>query len=573
MSMPGSITSNTRYHVHTHFSVAPRIPGLANIENRLQRVNRLINAVGRSFAVITAGVGLRRLAGAFIGIHTEIEDARSGLAGLMTAITGMPAPVALERAAKTVENLRKSAARLPGELPQYLQATQIIFGPTARAGGTMSQAEKLAELAVVAGYSLGKGPLGARTLPLDVAQALTQGIGSYTTKDLNILLGRVDPKYAQSDVFNALSFSKRLEVVTEALENMQEAGKLLGMTMTAQMATLKDNTREIGRQASGMLYQEVKTDLIEINKLIESNADSIERWAFTIDQKLTAAYLRLKLVALNPANQAFAANVGLSTAGGIVGRQAGTALMMRQLAAGIPGAGLIVNLFTLIGAAFGNIASKYPGEISKLTTAFGRLGAAIGKLLGEIVRFLVANPMAEAMMLNLIRSMTDLADSTTILVGALGGLMEKVNEFIDMIPEFPKTESPLAGIKWWLEGLSAAPFTPAFGRSALLNRRYGGTSAMLPGRDSSGLARLENFMDGATTDVDKILKDLLPPTSEYDERDLKGVGDTNLNGPITIVIKAEKVDNPDLVARSFREVAERMAEYRRGGRANLVGKP
>lgn len=586
MSLPGSVTSATRYVVHTHFTVQRNIPGLGNIENRLQRLNRTINAVGRSFALIYAGLGLRRLAGAFVSIHTEIEDARVGLAGLITAITGMETPRALETAANSVERLRKAAAALPGDLPQYLRALQVIYGPTRMAGGDMRRAEKLAELAVVAGSTLGRGAIGMKTLPLDVQQALTRGIGAQITPDLNNLLRAIDPKYGEASFFNELPRPERLRIVIEALERMQESAKIFGQTFSAQRDTFRDNLREMGRQLSGGLFEEVKSDLIDINEWLGKIIDGNTRWVNQVDKQLLLSYLKLKLFVLRPGNMATVGQGAAMAAGGLGARYLAASAGVAAASRGVPGVGMLVNIVTLIGAGIANIMAKFPKDTEMFVASLVSLGAGLGRFFGELIRLLLTNPLSEFVLLGLLQALTDVIDGIALLAHGLADLLGVINDLVDLLPELTSprgTDGAISQTRMfrkgvgsfseWL-GLSGQPGdgTPLWNTGLLGSRNTRFPSGILggPGARGMGDQRLENFMNLRSDAIN--IDDLFPPQSELDERDIVGPGDTNLNGPITIVIRAEKVDNPDLVARSFREVAERFSEYKRGGRAALAPK-
>lgn len=557
-AMPGSVTSNTRYVVHTHFTVNQNIAGLANIENRLQRLNRVVNAVGRSFAVISAGVGLRRLAGAFFSIHTEIEDAKIGLAGLMTAITNMPAPVALERAAAAMEVMRKAARDGPGELPEYMQSLQTIYSKVIRGGGTQEDAEKLARLAVVANYSLNAQGKKS-TLPIDVGQALSQGIGAYTTRHLNELLGAIDPKYADPKKFNKMPYRERLEVVTKALERMQSATDLFSQTWSAQSSTMRDNLRELGRQASSGLFEDVKSDLIRVNQLMAANTDEINQWAHGIDRALVRTYELGKQKVMDPSFRQGVGQTAGTGIGGLIGRNLGFAWTAMK---GVPGVGQVINVLTLIGAAIGNVMAKYPKDTAAFVASLQRMGAAVGDFFFQFTKLLVDNPASVWVARTILVTLTDFINALAGLLELLNRLLTGINSLIDRVPDVP-------------DGVgNITKMFPTF-TDWLLNPRW--TAQPLPISGPGFVTLFPDFRDPvqppAAETLDELLKRMEYPPQSYNDDYLTGPGDTNLNGPITIIIKAERVDNPDLVARSFREAAERFQEFRRGGRSHLVPKP
>lgn len=547
-----TVLSPTNYLVNVMFRVRQRGTGLVTMERRLIRLNRLINNIFRSVIFIGAAAGVQRVAKGFVELHTEIQNAEYGLAGVLTAITGTPIAETFQMARAEVNLLRRDAARLPGELPHFVEGLQQMLGPVLGAGGTLRDAHELTKLAITAGFAM-RGQRGLETLPIDVAQALTQGIGDRITKDLSILIRAMGIKTSRE--FNQMTREMRLKVIMKALARMTEAATLMGRSFDAQAATLKDNVKQWMRLATGGLFDAITLDLRKINTWLDRNVERTEKWAKAIDKRVLRAYKNLGQTFRNAQRLA---GTGAGAAGGLLGGR------MALKAFGLQPTLLMSTAFAAIGTMIAHAARKYPEDAARAKAALINLGNAIGNFVLKLWRFVTENPFAIELGRQLIIRTTELAKSLADLVWAMTALVAISDRLISEHFSGKFFSGPeFEGMRKFFEAFGPWAAMDVLDRS---RRFFWGEP---PEKGPSLMDRIEGIAREirATQPEDFDVEDF------FRELALEGVGDTNLNGPVTIVIRAERVDNPDRVARSFREVAERLRQFRDRGRSVLTKRP
>lgn len=316
----------TTLRVTSEFTVRRRIRGLGSIRQQLRNVTRDAVRARSQIASITGGFtgggvfgAFGRLAGGLFGgvaggiaggllaqgviglgrlvtragsgiasLNSEMEDLQLNITGVLTSLTRLDPARSFELARDQVAGLRREAARLPGELPEFVLGFQTILGATLSAGRGVEEARRLNRLAIVAGSIFGAGGTrGRRTFPLDIQQALTQGLGAQRTRDLNVLVRGAGVTLSQ---FNRQTRGQRFDTLIRALERIEGVTELIGQSFSAQSATFRDNIREIGRNASRPIFQVWTRQLNRINRFFQQNEGQIRRLSRLVGVTLRDGY-------------------------------------------------------------------------------------------------------------------------------------------------------------------------------------------------------------------------------------------------------------------------------------------
>lgn len=581
--------------VPVEFFARPGIRGLSGVTASIRKLNSTVNSIFYGAIFLGLQHSLMRAARGFIALNTEIENAQVGIAGLLTGLTGAPIATTMKVARQEVAYFRREAAKLPGDLPDYIQAFQLVAGPAFRAGATRDEARRLARLSVLAG-SLTPTGRGMKTLPIDVLQALAGSAHQTNTRDLLTLLG-MDAK-----AFNKLSQPERLKTLLEGLGRLEPAAVVAGFTWDAQFATLQDTIKQILRTLSGPMFSAAKRGLISLNDILDRN---FKKWEFFLahvgtdlvywTQSAGRAIAKFDFAgwtkaAFKGGSLMFGMATGVGIAGlvasgiggvlgTLIGASAGTMMAgpAGTVAGGFAGSaiGSLISLSvftqlapvltTFFGALYQAAASfltKFPGHVVLLVYSIGSALWELGRSIYYMFSIVADNPVTFAVMLGVI----------DLTIGALLTLADTLRTFADTARTVHTVLNVLTGglERRWGAGRTVAgalmlPFVSPFGAALLATRRdYGNASS----KQVDKLRWERVFGKGPR---------MSPFTGILDEEGnvdfqkfldfLSGVGDTNINGPVTIQITAERLDNPDLVARSFQEAMEYLRDFRQSGRS------
>lgn len=526
----------------------PRVPGF------YERAGGLAGAAG-SFAggALLGGVllgggavrgvdAVRRATLAVGGLHAEIENTEVGIAAVLQAIQGGDFTGNLGQAAGLTKQLRVQAAKAPGSLRDFNQSFQTILPAALAAGADVPRVVELNRLSMLAGSALNPGG-DITNVGLDVMQALTQGAGAITTKRLNIALRAIG---TTTEEFNALDFTDRLDVVEKALKTFSIAGEEMGRTWDAQLATLEDTLRELGRQVTGSGFDEIRLGLLQFNDWMEANGGAVERWAARLGQAGRTVAVAMRERGAQGVPGMLALGGGMLALGGL-GVAGGAALAAGSFAAGNPigvlaglasaaaaGIMFMVGAVTSAVGAFVAVAQQFPEETNGFVLALLEFGTTFGTLLLSLGQLFIDNPLAKGMLRFGLFFATAALKVGTMYAKAFTFIFDTIRIAANHLAKFIPMLS-------FIEGLES-PFAQGFG-------------ADTPERNIFGLKRP---LEGTIFDSKPAVS--VPPV-------------TNINGPVSVTVRAERIENPNNVARSFEAAMQKIRDFPTSGRATLTPRP
>lgn len=293
------MSTSTIYDVVTRYRVDDRATGANQAYSRSAvEAHRRTVGLQRSMAGLTGGLALlgrtlAPIAGA-LGAYAVGSKVFSNLNQEMTASIGLAAqfqqsfqfsedPIenftANLRASKGfMRDLIADAARLPGELSDFLAATRTTAMPVLRSGGTREQL---------------RGMLGSLSI---VAPLAGQDMGTAGRQTMRMLTGQAsvgdNPLFAMlsgsglipgAEAFNPLPAAKKLELLDRALSDLADNPALreeIVHTFDTQLGTLKDNLFGVegilGRMGRDP-FEGLLTGLEGLNSWLERNTDALVR--------------------------------------------------------------------------------------------------------------------------------------------------------------------------------------------------------------------------------------------------------------------------------------------------------
>jgi hypothetical protein len=553
------------------------IPGTNAVEKRLDRLEKRAegfgNVLGASFGKAmaflggTAGIGVA--VKGVVSLNSEIETATNGMATLFSAFTGAPIDQSLGRAKGILGDLRKDAKAGVGELTNYTEGFQKIFGATG--GAVDDQAvRQLTRNALAAGFAL-RGNEGLALAPMDIAQALSGGVSRAETP---IVMTALQSIGMSAEKFNKLDPAKKVETLNKAFGGFAGGVELMGKSWDAQFSTLLDNIRELARTATKPLFDRWSEKLRQINEWFaaheEDLADVVQVWGRRLldlwDQLITKAGIYAGIVvgsALAPslAPGAKTAAGGIAAGARFVGQAASASKMV--------GVGTMASLLgpTAMGAiqaALAAVGATFSTVVLPVVAIIGVIALAIGGMYGALQEW-------SGLMDALLASIAFVTDALGELFGAFGSLVGQ-GSLLNIIGG--ALVGVLTAMLFVFGGLvkAAALFVETLG---LLLRLFGSGAKMayaaITGDVRGGiLAQVEGqrAIDEYRMRAGGILG-LLPQPGE-------GAGDgtgedgkptvpknvTNI-GTVNVQVKAEVNEDPARVAVAFNEVLGNLERYSR----------
>ena len=259
-----------------------------NVQKKLGQGSRLRNLLDMTFAGIGQGIGqtlffeFMRAASpaslfrAFTSGPMRMETAGVGLAGLLNSVGGMSMQQAIPASGALLKGLRRDAAAGAGGLGDYVEGMQRILGPSLMAGATLEQTRSLNRQALGVGFAL-RGQEGMRLAALDVVQVLNGAAGDRTTPFAAAALQGIGIQDVAS--VNSMSRPERLETLTRAFANFDEAVTLMGSSFEAQTETFMDSIRLLGLSFTTPLFDDLKSGLTSVNEVLGEISPKLERFA------------------------------------------------------------------------------------------------------------------------------------------------------------------------------------------------------------------------------------------------------------------------------------------------------
>ncbi|MBX3218983.1 MAG: hypothetical protein KF795_00610 [Labilithrix sp.] len=325
------MSADLQYNVSVVFSSSGRIDGglqrmqrvqeqgadkyLAKVAGAGQRLSASVGGVFDSAAssfISTAGTvgalaGTAAAAGIGKALHTgiefadTIERAQLGVATVKTALGDMPFPKALREAVETTEELRKAAARLPGEFKDALEMYSSIVPAGQQLGLDDKMMTKLATRGVAMAAALG---INQATF----AHELSSALGGRVTSAMPLArkLG-----LHQSD-WKKLKPQERVDYFDKLFTKADPAIEAYSHSWAGLTSATKDNGRNVARAFADPLFGSVKRELERGLDWFGANESSVMTWASTLGHYVSYAFDRGldKIREWGPAALTFARTVG-----------------------------------------------------------------------------------------------------------------------------------------------------------------------------------------------------------------------------------------------------------------------
>jgi hypothetical protein len=338
----------------------------------------LRGGLGRLAAVGVGAFGIHKAGKALIGFNSDMEQARTTMAGMIQLNLGGEWSANMATATGLVDKFQERAKKSVGTTKDFVGMAQMLARPVTAAGLGMKELEDITAGATVAARAFG---MQAELAALDIEQAL---MGTLGKKDrfARALIGPILKQHgATLKSFNALDAKSRAVMLKQALtsKTIQDMSEAQAGTFAGVYSTFEDNMQRFLGAVGMPLFKAITAELQKWNGWLENNQDKVNRWAssfgkalvggFRFIGKTIAFFVKHKDTLLFIAKAWAAMKIGqklgglVTAAGAIMGRgtrRAGGLAMM----GGMDRAGLKLG--------------KFGAGISKVTSVVGRWVPALG---------------------------------------------------------------------------------------------------------------------------------------------------------------------------------------------------
>lgn len=575
--------------IGVQFVVNQHIGGLNQITTRLQGIQRDVNFLARDVTRLFLLFQGARLAGGFLMSLTRnafeltntLDQARVGIASMLATKTDTTVLDQLKEADAIIGVLRKDAREGVGDFEDYLKSFNVMLGPLLGAGLSMERILRMNRVAVAAGVLSARGN-GAFVGGLDIAQAVQGSATDRTAQIVGPYLQMIGVSLAE---FNKKTVDQRIELLERAFVKLEEGAAIFSQTLGVQIDSSRDLLNELIRSFAGPVFSAVNDFLTVLNDRIEANLE---------DLKKTADYLSRKVVGsaqVASPGTAISAGAGAAAGFGIF-----TAARMASIM-GVTGAGATA-------AAWGSGTSVAASAMALLQLALANVAWVIGPVVVGVTAMVTAfqkgGPVVEVFKTTLDflwNSIVDLGEALSdaiggetmrqlgeVLIGLLAALALALGAIIKLAAfvitfVFELFDALISGMKmmagaivqvfgWALKQIMPQEGAPieAFGKSM---SDYG-SNEFTSSIDNIGKAynRLVSWGDRADN-VDSMFQPSPgDPTYQGGGNPNATVeNNTNINGPVSITIKVENMDDPYVVATNFDKLVERIRNFPTTARA------
>lgn len=557
------------------------MPGVRQAQQQLDGFERRALGIGarlrRMFGMLAGAAGVGVAVRGVLRLHTELEEARVGMATLLSGQTGMRMTQALQTARGLVQGLNKDAATGVGGLQDYTAALQMMMGPGLSGGATLEQLRELTRTSLAAGFAM-RGSAGLQQAPMDIVQALTSGVSDRQTP---IAMAALQALGTSTADFRQLSMMDKIETLTRAFGQFEEGVEAMGKTWSAQSETFLDTIRRLIRSVSRPLFDHWKDSLQRVNDWLDRNESMLESittrwgermvrlWDHLVDQAGTYAALVAASAVAPAVPQLMRGGPGGGLRDGLLRRIIGTGAMgvgtFRGAGGGVAGTKAVLGGLGGVLRGLGGAAMRMAGPLAIVSALFIGLKGALAEY-PQVTQFAIG---AGLMLLDSVGALGDsfamLSDEGSllnlvgaILIGTLGGLALAAQVVVRAVASLTLAVGVLFR---WVGALFKAAGLVQIGRfgaaRAALNQGFRPT---MDGRDRD---QLTEIWSGFTPTLSATLKRAEERSGEGNKvpdppRAREKGGDTNFHGPITIEIKAERLEDPGQVARSFEMIAAKL---------------
>lgn len=220
----------------------------------------------------------RGILGTFTGLAREgmnfansIETTKIGLSTVMSSVDGISLDEAYDRASGSFERLQQMALRGVGELSDYTEIFNAVYGTARNAGLAVGDIEEMTKNAVVASSALGIDMAQAgRDARLMASGAAGMDVALF--RSLNAM-GAITQSATE---FNKLTSPERMAILQRALAGFGPASERYANSWAGVMSTFNDFKKNFAGSFMLPIADKIRATIARINEALGRNMEKIK---------------------------------------------------------------------------------------------------------------------------------------------------------------------------------------------------------------------------------------------------------------------------------------------------------
>lgn len=287
------MATSTNYDVNIRYKVIDKAS--KRIKNIERSTGSLARIASRAQMALGAFVGGRAAYNSLIKYNSQLQQARTTMAGMLMLNKGGTFQANMRDSTKLVENLRIAARKSVGTTEDFVNMASLVTRPLAQAGATMKEIEQVTVAATVAAKAFG---IQAEMAALDIEQVLTKGVANRDRFAKAVLGPLLEAKKITFDMFNKMSGGARGKLLLEALNSpaIKAMADAQANTFEGRMSTLKDQLQTILGKIGLPLMERLTAEFGKITAWLDANPKKVAALTKSISDGLLAAFGMIKSV-------------------------------------------------------------------------------------------------------------------------------------------------------------------------------------------------------------------------------------------------------------------------------------
>lgn len=234
-----------------------------------------------------AYAGIEHASHALIGFNADVQDAKISLSAMISGMTGAEWGKAQGQATALYEEFQRFSTQTPVTTQRILEFGQGIAAATFAAGGGVKELQNLTEQGVIAAKVLG-GNRGAGYAELEITEMLSGTINK------RMILARqlLSFGHMTEEQFKALDGKGRIAALQKIFNSdaMNHARDAMGKSFTGVTSTMWDKMQIAFGKIGLPLFEAITQKVAELNKWMDKNKTTIERYAKSVGGSLVKAF-------------------------------------------------------------------------------------------------------------------------------------------------------------------------------------------------------------------------------------------------------------------------------------------
>jgi len=290
--------SSTIYDIKLRYLMEDRASrGVSDIGNRAESAAKKTGFLGSSLRRVAgfamANFGLNAVSKHFIGFNSNMEQAKTTMAGMIQLNLGGEWNENLTKSNDLIEEFQRRAKKSVGTTADFVNMASMITRPVTAAGLGMKE---LADITAGAAISARAFGIQTETAALDIEQALAGTVGKKDRFAVALLGPIMKMRELTLKQFNGLGPEIRAQMLLEAFNSktLKDMAKAQSKTFAGAYSTFQDSMQRFAGTVGKPLFEALTVQLGELSLWMDANQDKVAEFATSLGGALKTGFGYMK---------------------------------------------------------------------------------------------------------------------------------------------------------------------------------------------------------------------------------------------------------------------------------------